>query len=232
MGPYPTFELGHLGRCPESQSSPSEAPTWSRRGWFQGISRCSFVEQLSLFYDYDVTVRPKPMAERPPLKLQIYDLAALLAWYEEYLCANTLKDPRGHLVKFETGRFAYMIKLRNKDGTKIKKPSKIAEKIRQGMLKNEDFGGFDAERAQTLSWIPSIVLRPTLIATNKNLIIPGDELYIKEWDKTGYKYKVLYCRRMSSNLLVPVTSFPRERIGRLEGGILWPLKARGLPISQ
>jgi hypothetical protein len=125
-----------------------------------------------------------------------------------------------------------MIKLRNKDRTKIRKPSKIAEKIKKGELKNEDFGGFDAERAQTLSWISSIVLRPTLIATNKNLIIPGDELYVKEFDKSGYKYKVLYCRRVSSHLLVPVTSFPREKIGGLEGGILWPMKAKGLPTSQ
>jgi hypothetical protein len=162
------------------------------------------------------------MAESPPLKLQTFDLAELLAWYEQNLCACTLKDPRGHEVRFDTCRFAYMIKLRSKTGKKVKKPSKTAEQIRARKLGNCDFGGFDAERAATLPWIPMIILRPTLIATNKNLLIPGDELYVKELDKAGYRYKVLYCRRVSATLLVPVTSFPRSKIGNLAEGILWP----------
>src|SRR5271169_3335351 len=147
------------------------------------------------------------MAERPPLALNVSSLMELMEWFEKNLCAAVLKDPRGHEVRFDLSRFAYMIKLRNSEGTKINKPLRIAEKIKRGELSNHDFGGFDPERARTLSWIPSIVMRPTLIATNKNLIIPGDELYVKELDKTGYRYKVLYCRRVSSKLLVPVTSF-------------------------
>lgn len=115
-----------------------------------------------------------------------------------------------------------MIKLRSKAGNKLKKPSKVAEQIRAGKFANSDFGGFDPERAATLPWIPMIILRPTLIATNRNLLIPGDELYVKELDKTGYRYKVLYCKRVSANLLVPVTSFPRSKIGGLAEAILWP----------
>jgi len=162
------------------------------------------------------------MAESPPQKIQTSDLAQLLAWYERNLCACTLKDPRGHAVRFDAGRFAYMIKLRSKAGSKVKKPAKIAQQIKAGKLGNYDFGGFDPERAATLSWIPMVILRPTLIATNRNLLIPGDELYVKELDKAGYRYKVLYCRRVSANLLVPVTSFPRSKIGSLAQGILWP----------
>lgn len=162
------------------------------------------------------------MPERPPPKLQTLDLAELLAWYERNLCACTFRDPRGREVRFDAGRFAYMIKLRSKAGSKVKKPAKIAQQIKVGKLGNCDFGGFDAERAATLSWIPMVILRPTLIATNRNLLIPGDELYVKELDKTGYRYKVLYCKRVSGTLLVPVTSFPRSRLGGLEEGILWP----------
>ena len=161
------------------------------------------------------------MAERPPLKLMISELRELLGWYEKNLCGVKLIDPRGHQVKFEAGRFAYMIKLRNQSGEKIKKPARVAERIRIGDLTNKDFGGFDAERAQTLSWISAIVLRPTLIATNNNPVIPGDELYVKEFDKGGYKYKVLYCKRVGPSLLVPVTSFPRTKIGSLRGSTLW-----------
>jgi hypothetical protein len=167
------------------------------------------------------------MVEKPPPKLLISELDDLLEWYEINLCTRTLNDPRGHQVRFDVGRFAYMIKLRTTKGTKVKKPRRIAEGIKSGKYTNTDFGGFDAERAQTLSWIPAVVLRPTLIATNKNLLIPGDELYVKEFDKSGYRYKVLYCKRVSNRLLVPVTSFPRSKIGGLENCILWPQKQKG-----
>jgi len=162
------------------------------------------------------------MAERPPPKLQTLDLAELLAWYERNLCACTLRDPRGHEVRFDIGRFAYMIKLKSKTGNKVRKPSKTAEQIKAGRLGKCEFGGFDEERAATLSWIPMTILRPTLIATNKNQLIPGDGLYVKELDKPGYRYKVLYCKRISATLLLPVTSFPRSRIGSLAEGVLWP----------
>ncbi len=162
------------------------------------------------------------MAERPPLKLLISDLAKLLDWFEKNLCNPCLKDPRGHQVKFDCSRFAYMIKLVSSTGGKVAKPLKIADKIRAGKRSNADFGGFDAERAQTLSWIPSIILRPTIIARNKSLLVPGDELYVKEFDKAGYKYKVLYCKRMSPNLLIPISSFPREKLGALNSDIIWP----------
>jgi hypothetical protein len=160
--------------------------------------------------------------ERPPLKLLISDLSELLDWFESNLCNPCLKDPRGHQVKFDCSRFAYMIKLLNAGGEKVTKPARIADKIRNGKLSNADFSGFNGERAQTLSWIPSMILRPTLIARNKSLLVPGEELYIKEFDKDGYRYKVLYCKRMSPNLLVPISSFPREKLGGLDSDVLWP----------
>ena len=162
------------------------------------------------------------MAERPPPKLAISEPAELLEWFEENLCEPTLKDPRGHRVAFDIGRFPYMVKLLDKEGTKLKKPMRAAAAIKRGELTRHDFGGMDAERAQTLSWIPATVLRPTFIARNNTLSVPGDELYIKEFDKPGYRYKVLICKRMSGGLLVPVTSYPREKIGRLTDYLLWP----------
>jgi hypothetical protein len=171
--------------------------------------------------DKDLT-RQRRVVEAPPPKLLVSDLAELLTWYEENLCRVTLRDPRGHQVRFDISRFAYMIKLRSKEGKKLAKPRRIAERIKKHELANQDLGGFDVERAQTLPWIPAIITRPTLIATNKNLLIPGDELYVKEFEKRGYRYKVLYCKRVSESLLVPVTSFPRTRIGVLGQSTLWP----------
>ncbi|HEV2112721.1 MAG TPA: hypothetical protein VGR50_01155 [Terriglobales bacterium] len=161
------------------------------------------------------------MAEKPPNKLDIEDLSELLEWYEENLCAAAIEDPRGHKVKFDPDRFAYLIKLQRAAGGKVNKPRKAVNNIRSGKHCNDDFGGFNRERAETLSWIKPIIERPTLIAENKAMFIPGDELYIKEFDKRGYPYKVLVCRRVSEKLLVPITSFPKTRVKVLDENILW-----------
>jgi hypothetical protein len=158
--------------------------------------------------------------EIPPSKLLITDLAELLKWFEENLCGKCFRDPRGHEVRFDCSRFPYMIKLVNTHGQKLNKPAKIVERIKAGKLGNADFGGYSVERAHTLCWIPATILRPTYIARNKSLVVPGQELYVKEFEKRGYKYKVLHCIRVSDRLLVPVSSFPRSKLGSLE--IIWP----------
>jgi len=67
-----------------------------------------------------------------------------------------------------------------------------------------------------------MVLRPTIIATNPHLFVPGEELYVKEFEKPGYRYKVLVCKRVGPRLLVPVSSFPRGKLKLLKENILWP----------
>ena len=160
--------------------------------------------------------------EIPPERLFISDLGELLHWYERNLCGEVIRDPRGHRVKFDAERFPYLIKLRNKSGGKLKKPLKAVEKIRRGALSNKDFGGFEPERAQTLPWLLPTITRPTFILKNQHLFIPGDELYAKEFDKEGYRYKILVCRRVSDRLLVPITSFPRTKLRTHASALLWP----------
>jgi len=160
--------------------------------------------------------------EKAPARLLVHGLGELFRWYETNLCGRTLLDPRGHTVVFDPGRFPYLVKLRNQRGGKVSKPLKVVNKIKCNQLSNEDFGGFDPERAQTLPWLIPMILRPTLIVANLHLYVPGDESYIKEFDKEGYRYKTLVCRRISERPLVPVTSFPMSKLKLEKRSVIWP----------
>jgi hypothetical protein len=155
----------------------------------------------------------KSVIEAPPGKIWLHDLREMLAWYCQNLCSVDLRDPRGHRVLFAPERFPHLIKLRQKDSSKgVNKPKKVVEQIRYGIKSNDDFGGYEAHRAQTLSWLPPIIQRPTAIIEVTRLFKeekPGDTLYIKQFDKDGYKFKILVCRRVGESVLVPITCHPR-----------------------
>jgi hypothetical protein len=156
----------------------------------------------------------------PPARLKGYSLAQLLEWYETHLCIIELLDPRGHEVAFDISRFPYLIKLMQKSGDKLKKPLRAAERIKAGELTEQDFGGFNPDRSETLSWLPSVIETPLNIRQNVCVNIPGDEVYVRQVQKQGAKFKLLFCERMGSGLLVPVTSFRQEK--EPKGQIIWP----------
>jgi len=137
-----------------------------------------------------------------------------------------MKDPRGHRVQIGPERFPYLVKLRNKkNGEKIKKPLKIVNKIREGKLKDHDFGGIDQDRAQTLTWLEAVICRPTCITKNKHKNVPGDEVYIKEFAPSvnGTKrIKAVVCLRMNAFLLVPISAFRKSRVGAKAEDVIWP----------
>jgi hypothetical protein len=165
----------------------------------------------------------RALAEVPPPRLDLIEVGDLLSWYERNLCSQKIIDPRGHEIRFNPERFPHLIKLLEPNSTaEVKKPQKEVDLIRAGKKTNADFGGFDKERAATLTWIPAMVLRPTQIKELRELYKPGDNQYIKEFNKWGYKYKVLICRRVGEKLLVPVTCHPKEKISK-GGLVVWPL---------
>ena len=152
--------------------------------------------------------------EKPPSRLWHTELCDLLHWYEGNLCAPQLIDPRGCRVVFSLERFPHLIKLLRKDSSKeVLEPQKQASAIRDGSKRNCDFGGYNTDRAQTLAWIPPIILRPSMIVEVVERTIwekPGDTLYLKQFDKPGYRYKVLVCRTVGEKRLAPVTCHPKE----------------------
>jgi hypothetical protein len=165
-------------------------------------------------------------AEAPPNRIWLHELAEMLAWYEKTLCEAELRDPRGHRVKFAPERFPHLIKLLKKGSkNEVENPQRVVNEIRSGLKKNADFGGYHAERFQGLSWMSAIIQRPTRILEVSTLLKkPGDTLYLKEFDRKGYAYKLLICRRAGKELLVPVTCHPREhdRFGK-DHKTVWPL---------
>jgi hypothetical protein len=163
---------------------------------------------------------PVQQLVHPPARLKGYSLALLLEWYESHLCIIEHFDPRGHQVAFTLSRFPYMVKLVDKQGAKVKKPSRAAERIKAGEAGEEHFGGFNPDRAETLSWLPCIINTPLNIRKNVCANIPGDEVYVRQVQKGGAKFKLLFCERMGSGLLVPVTSFRQEK--EPKGEIIWP----------
>lgn len=160
--------------------------------------------------------------EKPVPKLQIYDLLDLLEWWESNLCGQQFIDPRGWEIRFSVERFPHFIKLLKESGRDVDRPQNEIEDIKKKIKSNGDYGGYQQERAATLSWLPQMIKRPTFIVENAGLFRGGDTLYIKEFDKQGYKYKVLVCRTIKEGLLVPVTSHPKEKAKFAKDKILWP----------
>ena len=131
---------------------------------------------------------------------------------------------RGDRVRFECERLPYLIKLSNLDGTSLRKPKREIEHIREGRKTRSDYGHPDPDRASTLSWLEPTILRPTMIIKNKHRHIPGDEVYVKEFEKNGARFKEVVVLRFRT-VLVPVTSFlvNKPRIDDPED-ILWTPK--------
>lgn len=160
---------------------------------------------------------PTSPAPRPPRKLWKPELRDILEWYEENLCKADLVDPRGMRVRFAAERFPHLVKLLDPISKReVRRPQNVVEAIRSGVKGNADFGGYDTERAKTLPWIPLLVTEPSQILEVIEPTLwekPGDTLIVKEFDKEGYRRKVLVCRKVGSGLLVPITSHPSDKKG-------------------
>jgi hypothetical protein len=90
-------------------------------------------------------------------------LRELLAIYEQ-MGNEDLRDPRGHKVWLTSERFPHVIELKEPGGRRdVEKPKKEVELIRSGKKNVADFGGFHAERVQTLTWIRATISFPTAI---------------------------------------------------------------------
>lgn len=158
------------------------------------------------------------MIEAAPARIWLHELREMLEWYERNICSVEIRDPRGHVVRFSPERFPHLIKLLQPGSAReVNDPQKQVKAIRSGVKGNADFGGYEAERFQTLTWTHAIIERPTKILelTAQPLVGKpkgGDTLYIKEFRgdiHRQYRFKILICRRINPNLLVAVTCHPQ-----------------------
>lgn len=172
--------------------------------------------------------RKRVFSVTPPARVISTDLRELLAFYDG-LCTDDIRDPRGHRVLLSPERFPHLIDLKEPNGRDdVRNPQKEVVKIRSGERSNSHFGGFQGERAETLSWIRATVEFPTMIVVRSLIkgIHAGKELYYKEFDRFGGKLTLLVCRRVGPELLVPVTWFPKDRGPKAEEVIYHALEIK------
>lgn len=157
----------------------------------------------------------------PPGSLAFASLADL---YEQFLALFVGKDfrcPRGTPIVITPHHFFHLVKLCKGTQTQftiaVEEPSILATR--------EGFGEYaiNEKRARTLSWIPEILSAPHEIweyETKKT----ADEVFIREYDKSGSPFRVVLLLR-ENDQLKPVTCMTVRRTGIKEhrrGKKLWP----------
>jgi len=165
----------------------------------------------------DVTVE----LAAPPSVLTFESLADLYDQYQKLLVNCVHKCPRGKQILFANYHFFHLVKLRKGFQTAFKMATEqdaiLAQKVGFGEYE------IDRRRAEQLSWLPELIAKPDEIYEYDDKKT-ADEVFIKEYERSGSPFKVFLCMREEEYLL-PVTSMTVKRQGVKEhrrGKRLWP----------
>ena len=159
----------------------------------------------------------------PPATLRFSSLADLLKQYEDLFVGRNLRDPRGVQVVFEPYNFFHLVKLRKGHQTDF-----LMSMERDVILATTTgFGAYsiDQRRAETLPWTLDVIKEPHEIYEYR-VKRTADEVFIKEYLKSGSPFKVLLVIK-EEDYLKPVTSLSVRRPAIREhrdGTLLWPEK--------
>ncbi len=157
----------------------------------------------------------------PPEAFRFESLCDLYEQYVALLVSHEHRCPRGIEVIFEPYHFFHLVKLRKGYQTEFKMSVE-----REAILATKNgFGEYeiDVKRAEKLSWIPDLISKPHEIYEYEQRKT-ADEVFIKEYRKSGSPFKVLLLVR-EEDYLRPVTSMTVKRPGIKEhrrGRKLWP----------
>jgi hypothetical protein len=164
-----------------------------------------------------------PMIElaAPPEVLRFESLADLYEQYQRLLVVPEHTCPRGTRIRFENYHFFHLVKLRKGYQTAFKLLIEQSAIIAQ----REGFGQYDIDlkRAEQLAWLPELVASPHEIYEYDEKKT-ADEVFIREYRRSGSPFKVFLCKR-EGDYLLPVTSMTVKRPGIKEhrsGKKLWP----------
>lgn len=157
----------------------------------------------------------------PPELLRFESLADLYNQYMAILGSAEHRCPRGIRVAFDCYHFFHLVKLKKGFQTDFK----MAVEKEAILACKEGFGEYalDAKRAGELSWLPDVIKEPHEIyeyAEKKT----ADEVFIREYQKSGSPFKVFLVKR-EGDYLLPVTSMTVKRPAIKEhrrGTRLWP----------
>ncbi len=157
----------------------------------------------------------------PPSVLTFESLADLYDQYQRLLVKRVHECPRGKRILFENYHFFHLVKLRKGFQTAFK----MATEQDAILAQKDGFGQFaiDRRRAEQLSWLPELIAKPDEIYEYDDKKT-ADEVFIREYERSGSPFKVFLCMREDEYLL-PVTSMTVKRQGIKEhrrGKKLWP----------
>jgi hypothetical protein len=175
----------------------------------------------------------RPGAICPPYRCG--NIAGVFGEYERELAGKTFTDPCGEKVSFFDYNFTKLVQLEIasvSSGRRLKaKAARFLEEARSGHLDESNYS-WDANRAQTLFWIPDVIQQPDSIHQNRHNIIMGDRVYVKRYSKAGAPYKIVFTTiERSSQVRVVTTSFlvPEDRLMRfVQVPAIWE-KKKGPP---
>lgn len=173
------------------------------------------------------TLSNRPLT-KPPESLDFSSLAELYERFQHLLVGKQFRCPRGTPVIIERSHFFHLVKL-SRDGIT---DFVIEDEEPQIMATTEGFGRYEIneKRAQTLSWIPEILTEPHEI-WEYEIKKTADEVFIREYNKSGSPFRTVLVAREGSNLRV-VTCMTVRRTGIKEhrrGNRLWPPKEESRP---
>jgi hypothetical protein len=135
-------------------------------------------------------------AQPPPTnQLSVQDSLALFK--KDFLPQCPIVDPRGVRVKIVYYNFPKFLNLHVRKGFQPKKPSTIVDYIAQGKFVPAEYEWLD-ERLQTLFWVPNVIRDPDAIYRKKRShgLVKADEVYVKVYNKSGSKIKLVFVDRV------------------------------------
>jgi len=158
---------------------------------------------------------------KPPASLSFISLAELYEHFHALFIGKEFRCPRGIPIIITPHHFFHLVKLRKGMQTEF------AMEVEEPLIKatKQGFGEYEIneKRAQTLSWIPELLREPHEIWEYERKKT-ADEVFIREYDKSGSPFRVALLLREESHLRL-VTCMTVRRTGIKEhrrGKKLWP----------
>jgi hypothetical protein len=130
----------------------------------------------------------------------------------EFLPQCPLADPRGKEVRIVKSNFPKLADLEHAHlPREVLSASMIVQAIEDGSFDPTHYREMRVERIQTLFWVPDCIRDPDAIFRNGYKMIAGDEVYVRVYNKSGSKVKLVFTMDIKKNgsivRTVPVTSF-------------------------
>ena len=166
------------------------------------------------------------MITKPPDSLVFASLAELYEQFCDLLVGKEFTCPRGTQIKVGPEHFFHLTKLQKGQETRfyIETEEPLIKAVTDG------FGPYtiNQKRAETLSWMPEIMREPHEIWEYTETKKTADEVFIREYDKSGSPFRAVLLVR-ENGVLRPVTCMTVRRTGIKEhrkGRKLWPLEEK------